>query len=128
MSKQDLQEIRERFIPMLEQVREQYMLRVPEGYPNIVDDVERGMVGIELDPSYSLFITSDGVGLSLELYKRQSRIDTRSSSSRQKYAGMPFQDQRLLAEVPTDQELRNMIGELKQAFNYQPGLLYITDD
>lgn len=128
MSTQDLREIRERMMPMFEAVREQYEFRVPAGYPNIVDDIGRGVIGIELDPSYTLYITSDDAGLYAEVYKRQSRTDTRSSAGRQKYGGVPFQDRRPLATVPTDQELRNLIGELKQAFNYQPGLLYITDD
>lgn len=128
MSKQDLRDVRDRMMPMLEAVREQYELRVPAGYPHIVDDVERGTVGIEIDPSYSLYITSDGAHLFAELYKRQPRTDNRSSAGWQKYAGLPFQDKRPLASLPTDQELRNMIGEIKQAFNYQPGLLYITED
>lgn len=128
MSMEDLRDVRERLMPMLEMTREQYERRVPAGYPNIVDDLERGTIGIELDPSYSLYITSDGGHLFAEFYKRQPRIDNRSSAGWQKYAGMPFQDKRPLASVPSDQELRNMIGEIKLAFNHQPGLLYITED
>lgn len=115
-------------MPMFEQVKTQYEFRVPNGYPVIIDNVENGTIGIELDPSYALYITSDGDDLYAEIYKRQSRTDNRSSSSRQKYGGMPFQDRRPLIPEPDDQALRNFIGELKQAYNYQPGLLYIVDD
>lgn len=128
MSIQNLKAIRERMMPMLQGVAEQYQFRVPTNYPHIVDEVERGMIGVELDPSHSLYITAEGDDIFAEVYKRVSRTDTRSSSSRQKYAGVPFHDRRPFTPDPTDQELRNLIGELKQAFNYQPGLLYITDD
>jgi hypothetical protein len=115
-------------LPMLQGVAAQYELRVPQGYPHVVDSAEQGMLGIELDPSYALYITSEGDDLYAEVYKRQSRTDTRSSSSRQKYGGLPFQDRRPLESNPSDQTLRNLIAELKQAYNYQGGLLYITDD
>lgn len=128
MAMETLRDIRDRVLPMFEQVRTQYEFRVPNGYPVIVDDLAVGTVGIELDPSYSLYFTSDGTDLYAEVYKRQPRTDNRSSSSRQKYGGMPFQDRRPLSANPNDQELRNLIGELKQAYNYQPGLLYIVDD
>jgi len=125
---QELRDIRDRWMPMLEAVREQYQFRVPAGYPNIVDDLERGTVGIEIDPNYSVYVTAEDGRLYAEVYKRQPRTDNRSSAGWQKYAGQPFQDKRPLAAVPTDQDLRNLVGEIKQAFNYQPGLLYITED
>ena len=128
MSIENLTKIRERMMPMLQGVAAQYAFRVPPSYPHVIDQVEKGMIGVELDPNFSLYITSEGDDLYAEVYKRQSRTDSRSSSSRQKYAGMPFHDRRPLVTEPTDQELRNLIGELKQAYNYQPGLLYITDD
>jgi hypothetical protein len=115
-------------IPMLQGVAEQYEFRVPQGYPHVVDSPEKGMVGIELDPNYSLYITSEGDDLYAEVYKRQGRYDTRSSSSRQKYGGAPFHDRRPLESDPSDQTLRNLIAELKQAYNYQGGFLAITDD
>lgn len=128
MSSQNLQRIRDRMMPMLQGVATQYEFRVPPGYPHVIDDVDRGMIGVELDPSYSLYITSEGDDIFAEIYKRQSRTDSRSSASRQKYAGLPFQDRRPMEPDPSDQTLRNLIGEIKQAFNYQPGMLYITED
>ncbi|MCA9833223.1 MAG: hypothetical protein KC435_04710 [Thermomicrobiales bacterium] len=124
----NLTEIRNRFIPILGVVVDQYSGRVPAGYPNVVDDVDGGMVGIELDPNFAVFVTEDSTGLFAEVYKRDPRIDARATAGRQKYAGTPVYDRRPLDETPSDQHLRNLVGELKSAFNTQPGLIYITED
>lgn len=124
----NLAEIRNRFIPILKVTEDQYAGRVPAGYPNLIDDVDGGTIGIELDPSYGVYITQDEEGMFAEVYKRDPRIDTRSTAGRQKYAGMPFSDRRPVTGDLTDQELRNLVAELKVAFNNQPGLLYITED
>lgn len=120
--------IRDRFVPILNVTVDQYKDRVPAGYPNLIDDVNRGTIGLELDPSYAVFVTEDDTGLYAELYKRDPRIDTRANAGRQKYAGVPFSDRRELAADVTDQELRNLVAELKSAFNTQPGIIYITED
>ena len=123
-----LDRIRERVLPMLEIAAENYRGRVPAGYPNVVDDPERGVVGLELDPNYALYLTAEGDQLFAELYRRLPRADARSSAQRQKYGGLPFQDRRPLPADVDDQGLRNLIAELQNAFNMQPGLLFITDD
>ena len=124
----NLAEIRNRFIPMLNATVDQYQGRVPAGYPNLIDDVAGGTLGLELDPNYGVYVTHDEDGLFAEVYKRQSRIDTLGYAGFQKYAGAPFSDRRPLESLPTDQELRNLIAELKQAYNTQPGIIYVTDD
>lgn len=123
-----LAEIRNRFIPILNITVDQYRGRVPAGYPNLIDDVDGGTLGLELDPSFAVYVTQDDEGLFAEVYKRDPRIDARATSSRQKYAGAPVHDRRPLETTPTDQDLRNLVAELKQAFNNQPGLIYVTDD
>jgi len=123
-----LQDVRMRFLPMLRAAALQYANRVPDGYPSIVDDPNSGTIGIELDPSYALYIARGEDGLQARMYRRSPRTDNRSSSSRQKYAGAPFSDVRPLPENVSDQELRNLLAELMSYYNYQPGLLYITDD
>lgn len=128
VSIQNLKHVRDRILPMMEVAADQYQDRVPEGYPNLVDNVDQGLVGLELDPSYALYLTSEGEQLYAEVYRRQSRTDARSSSSRQKYGGLPFQDRRPIPADIDDQALRNLIGEIKHAFNMQPGMLYITED
>lgn len=125
---QELQGIRDRILPMMEHAAEQYRDRVAPGYPVIVDEVDRGTVGIELDPNFALYITSDGQGLSAEVYRRLSRTDNRANAGRQKYGGAPLSDRRPLPADVDDQTLRNLIAELKNYLNGQPGYLYISED
>jgi hypothetical protein len=122
-----LAQVRERMLPMLLLVAEEYEPRVPEGYPIIVDSVANGVIGIEIDPSYALYVTSDGNELFVDYYVRSSRIDVRSSASREKFAGSPLYDRRPFSPYVTDQQLRNMIAELMARHNYQPGLIHISD-
>lgn len=98
-----------------------------EGYPIVVDAIENGLVGIEIDPSYALYLTTDGVDLFADYYYRSSRNDTRSSAMREKFAGSPVYDRRPLSPDINDQHLRNMIAELMTRYNYQPGLVHISD-
>ncbi len=125
---QELKDIRDRILPMMEVAAEQYKGRVPAGYPMIVDEVSRGTVGLELDPNFALYITEDSGGLSAEVYRRLSRTDNRSTAGRQKYGGAPLSDRRPLAADVDDQTLRNLIAELKNYLNVQPGYLYLSDD
>lgn len=115
-------------LPMMQVTAEQYRQRVPGGYPNLIDAVERGTFGIEIDPSHALFVTSNGSDLFAEVYRRNPRTDNRSSASRQKPAGVPFSDRHPLSVDVDDQTLRNLIAELMSYFNQQPGLIHITDD
>ena len=43
----DLENIRDRMIPMMQVAVEQYRGRMSAGYPAIVDEVERGTIGLE---------------------------------------------------------------------------------
>lgn len=128
MSAERLSEIRDRMLPMMQVAAEQYQHRVPGGYPNLIDAVENGTFGIEIDPSHALFVTTNGTDLFAEVYRRNPRTDNRTSASRQKPAGVPFSDRRPLAANVDDQALRNLIAELMSYFNQQPGLIHITDD
>ncbi len=123
-----LAEIRNRFLPILNSVADQYSGRVPAGYPHVIDNVAGGTVGVEIDPSYAVFVTEDASGLFAEVYKRDPRIDARATAGRQKYAGTPVYDRRPVQGTLSDQELRNLVAELKSAFNTQPGIIYITED
>lgn len=125
---QELQDVRDRILPMMQHAAEQYKGRVAPGYPVIVDEVDRGTVGIELDPNFALYITSDAQGLSAEVYRRLSRTDNRATAGRQKYGGAPLSDRRPLPAGVDDQTLRNLIAELKNYLNSQPGYLYISED
>jgi hypothetical protein len=121
------EQLRDRMMPMLQLVAGEYRPRVPDGYPIVVDAVPNGMIGIEIDPNYALYITQDGNDLFVDLYFRSSRYDARSSASREKFAGSPVYDRRPLSPDVTDVQLRNLIAELMTRHNYQPGLVHISD-
>ncbi len=126
-SLQHLAQIRDRLLPMLAFAAEEYRHRTPPGYPVVVDAVDRGMVGLELDASYALYVVADSDGLYADMYRQSPRNDTRSSASRQKHAGLPFHDRRPLDPNVSDQSLRNLIAELMSLWNFQPGIIHITD-
>ncbi len=112
---------------MLRFAAEEYRHRTPVGYPNVIDAIDTGLVGLELDPSYAIYVTSDGDQLYAELAYRSSRNDARSSASREKFGGQPFTDRRPLSSDVSDQQLRNLIAELMSHWNIQPGIIHITD-
>jgi hypothetical protein len=114
-------------LPMFQVMAEEYRVRMPEGYPVVIDEPDRSGIGFELDPNYSLYIVSDGEQLYADFYYREPRNDALSSASREKFAGEPFYDRRPLGRSVTDQEIRNLIAELVSRWNFQPMLLYITD-
>jgi hypothetical protein len=123
----ELEGIRQRFMPMLEVVAREYGSRTPAGFPQIVDSVDSGAFGLEIDSSYALYISSDGEGVYADLYYRNPRTDNRSSASREKFSGMPVNDRRPLAPDVSDVHLRNLIAELMSRWNQQPGIIHITD-
>lgn len=127
MSLEMLAQLRARVLPMLQLVANEYRPRVPDGYPIVVDSVENGLVGLEIEPSYALYLTSDGHELFADYYYRSTRNDVRSSAMREKFAGSPVYDRRPLSPFVTDQQLRNMIAELMTLHNFQPGLVHISD-
>ena len=123
----ELGQIRDRLLPMLAFAAQEYRHRTPPGYPVVVDAVDRGVIGLELDASYALYVVADSDGLYAELYRQSPRNDARSSASRQKYAGLPLSDRRPIDQTISDQSLRNLIAELMSHWNFQPGIIHITD-
>jgi hypothetical protein len=112
---------------MLRVVAEEYRQRVPPGYPVVIDAPDRGVIGVELDPSYAIHFLTDGEQLVVDLYYRSPRNDARSSASREKFGGAPFHDRRALGQTITDQQIRNLLAELKSRWNFQPMLIHMTD-
>ncbi|HEV2129160.1 MAG TPA: hypothetical protein VGR22_11120 [Thermomicrobiales bacterium] len=123
-----LEDLRQRLLPMLQAAALQYANRVPNGYPVVIDSPQTGAVGIEIDPSYALYFTQDADGVSARMYRRSPRTDNTASSGREKFGGAPYSDVRPLGAEVSDQTMRNLIAELMSWYNYQPGVLYITDD
>lgn len=122
-----LQGIRDRVLPMLHFAAEEYRHRTPEGYPVVIDEPDRGAVGLELDPDFAIHFVQEGEGLFVDFYYRASRNDARSSASRAKFGGLPFDDRRPLSADVSDQRLRNLIAELGSRWNFQSGIIHITD-
>lgn len=118
---------RDRLLPMLTYTAREYAQRTPPGYPNVIDEPDQGIIGIALDPSYSLFFLQDTEGWTADITRRNPRTDARSSASSMRHGGAPANDQRLLPADIDDQGLRNLIAELKSYFNQQPGLIHISD-
>ncbi len=127
MSESGLDSVRRRFVPMLRVTAEHYQSRVPAGYPVVNDGSEGDAVGIEIDPSHSLFLTREGGELFAELSYRDSRTNNSASASREKFAGSPVHDRRSLGDEIDDRQLRNLIAELMSRWNLQPGIIHHTD-
>lgn len=122
-----LDSIRPRVLPMLHVAAQEYKVRVPSGFPAVVDSPDAGLLGFEIDPSYALYLVADDGRLYADLYYRSARTDARSSAMREKFAGAPVVDRRPLPLDVTETHLRNLIAELMSRYNAQPGLIYITD-
>lgn len=127
MATQLAQDIRDRVLPMLQVAARNYMDRVPAGYPIVVDAPAQGILGLEIDPGHSLYFVEDGGALYADFYYRSTRWDTRSSASREKFAGASMQDRRELDRDVSDQALRNLIAELGQRFQTQQLFIHTTD-
>jgi hypothetical protein len=112
---------------MLSYAMTEYEYRVPAGYPVIHDDVEHGVVGIELDPGNSLNITTDGERIYADVCYRSTRYDARSSAGREKFGGQSIVDRREVSGDISDQALRNLLAELMSRWNSQQLLIHITD-
>ena len=124
---EQLSQIRDRFLPMISYAQQEYGYRVPPGYPVIHDDTARGVVGIELDPSHSVYLTTDGERLYSDVTYRSSRYDARSSASREKFGGSLVVDRRELPADVSDQYLRNLLAEVMSRLNNQQTMIYFTD-
>ncbi len=119
--------LRERLLPMFRLVAQEYDNRTPAGYPEVTDDPDGGIIGIALDPSYSLFLIDEGAEWAVTFTRRNPRTDARSSASSMRHGVAPLNDLRTLPADASDQALRNLIAELKMHFNQQPGMIHITD-
>ncbi|MBA3379809.1 MAG: hypothetical protein H0T93_13080 [Chloroflexia bacterium] len=128
MSVDSLSIIRDRLLPMMEVTADRYRGRVPRGYPHMIDTPQQGVVGLEIDASHALYVTSDGADLFAEIYRRAPRTDNRSGAGREKFSGLPFNDRRPIGADVSDQDLRNLLADLMSYFNSQPNLIHITDD
>jgi hypothetical protein len=119
--------LRDRVLPMLRYAAQEYADRSPAGYPEVTDEPRQGIIGLSLDPSYTLFFTEEPEGWYVTLTRRNARTDAHSSASSMRHGGAPLNDRRLLPANVSDQTIRNLIAELKSHYNQQPGIIHITD-
>jgi hypothetical protein len=120
--------LRDRMLPMLQAVVDEYKTRSDPGYPVLLDNVEfGGYFGIMLDPAYGLYFITDGEEVFAQINMVGWRNDARSSANKERFAGTPFAGVRPVPETLSNQELRNLLSELLAHWNLQPLLLYRTD-
>ncbi len=124
----ELRALRDRMLPMLEVVAQEYETRTEPGYPIVLDNVESGgYFGINLDPGYGLYVMTDGQRVFAQLNIIGWRNDVRSSANQEKFSSLPYQGVRPVSASMTDNQLRNLIAELLSHWNFQPLLLFVTD-
>jgi hypothetical protein len=124
----ELRTLRNRVMPMLQEVARTYETRTEPGYPVIMDNVEfGGYFGIMLDPAYGLHFLTDGQQVFAQINMVGWRNDVRSSANKEKFSGLPFGGVRPVSAMLTDQQLRNLIAELLSHWNMQPLLIHQSD-
>lgn len=120
--------MRARLMPLLEATRAQYIGRLRNGYPRIVDNIERGGVfGLDFDPGFGIYFMTDGERVYAELHRVSLRVDTLSAANREEFAGRPVQQRFDLADSWTDLQLRNLVSELVSRWNWQQTAIYRVD-
>ena len=123
-----LEAIRSRVMPILEATKAAYVGRVRNGYPTLVDNVQRGGVfGLNLDPSFGVYFMTDGQTLFAEIHRVALRTDTLSAANYEKFSGAPVQDRREIDESWNDLQFRNLISELLSHWNTQQTVVYRVD-
>lgn len=125
---EEMRTLRDRMLPMLNIVGEEYDTRTEPGYPVIFDNVEDGgYFGVNLDPGYGLYIMTDGQQIFAQLNIIAWRTDVRSSANKEKFASLPFDGVRPVSNEMSDAQIRNLISELLSHWNRQPLNIRISD-
>jgi hypothetical protein len=120
--------LRDRILPMLEAVVDEYKTRSEPGYPVLMDNVDLGgYFGIMLDPAYGLYFITDGKRVFAQINMVGWRNEVRSSANKERFAGTPFAGVRPVPETLSNQQLRNLLSELLAHWNLQPLKIYHTD-
>lgn len=123
-----LENIRSRVMPILEATKATYENRVREGYPILIDNVQRGGVfGLNLDPGFGIYFMTDGKTLFAEIHRVSQRSDTLSAANTEKFAGAPVHERYDIDETWTDVQYRNLISELLSRWNTQQTVIYRVD-
>ncbi|RIK41865.1 MAG: hypothetical protein DCC58_11860 [Chloroflexi bacterium] len=123
-----LGEIRATVLPILEEVQAEYAPRVRQGYPRIIDNVERGgVVGMNLDANFGVYFMTDGSDVYAELHTLALRTDTLSMANAEKFSGRPQHERVTIGADWNDLSYRNLIARLLSAWNYQQLAIFRVD-
>lgn len=115
-------------LPILEEVQAEYAPRVRQGYPRIVDNVERGgVVGMNLDANFGVYFMTDGSDVYAELHTLALRTDTLSMANAEKFSGRPQHERVEIGADWNDLSYRNVIARLLSAWNYQQLAIFRVD-
>lgn len=124
-----LQDLRRGAMPMLDAAKEEYTGRVRNGYPTLIDNVERGGIfGLNLDPGFGLYFMTDGSDVYAEIHRVDLRTDTLSAANYEKFAGRPVQER---YDIDFDQnaprQARNLLSQLLNYWTGQQTFVYRVD-
>ncbi len=124
----DLQQLRDRMIPLFEALTEEWSTRTEPGYPVIFDNVESGgYFGVNLDPGYGLYVMIDDGQIIAQLNVIAWRTDVRSAANREKFTSLPAGGVKPVSPDMSDNQLRNLLSELLAHWNVQPLVIRVTD-
>lgn len=120
--------LRNRMLPMFEVIAQRWKTRSQPGYPLVFDNIDSGgYFGILLDPSYGLYIMTDGESVFAQLNILGWRTDVRSSAQKEKFSNVPFTGTIPVSTGMSDNALRNLTSELLASWNTQPQFMNQAD-
>jgi hypothetical protein len=123
-----LTRIRASVLPILQAINAEYAKRVRQGYPMIVDNIERGGVfGLNLDPGYGLYFMTDGTDVYAELHRVHLRTDTLAAANAERFAGRPEIKRIDIDPDDDDLDYRNLVSRLLSLWNYQQLMINRVD-
>ncbi|MFW6074963.1 MAG: hypothetical protein ACOC9Y_05160 [Chloroflexota bacterium] len=124
-----LQTLRRDVMPLLKAAKEQYTGRVRNGYPTLLDNVDRGGIfGINLDPGFGLYFMTDGAEVYAEIHRVHLRTDTLSAANYEKFAGRPQQERyEIDFDRNTVRQARNLLSHLLNYWTTQQTFVYRVD-
>lgn len=124
----EIRTLRGRMLPMFKAIADEFSTRSQPGYPLVFDNIDGGgYFGILLDPSYGLYIMTDGESVFAQLNILGWRTDVRSSAQKEKFSNVPFTGTVPMSTSLSDNALRNLISELLASWNTQPQFMNQAD-
>jgi len=126
--REELRELRDRLLPILREIGQQFRGRGVPGYPVTVDDVELGgYFGWELAPGYGLYIVAEADGLVAQLQTMSWRNDVHASAGRERFGATPSVATLPISAEMSDAQLRNLVARVLASWHKQPLLIHQSD-